>query len=623
MQSWQVFGVFSLILSLWSWKAIGGELSESSKLLALTQSPPSGSSLTLPPGTYRLCDQPGKGITLRGWKEKEIVADGVTLILKPGQSFTLENCRNVRVRGLTIDCDPLPWSEATLTAIQPADQTATIQLEKGSPPLEDLPQRDSLLYFVFDPETLTPRPLVWEGFGKFQAEGQGRYRLGRPTAGHFFAEPDGPLGPKVGDKIALFNRGGPVFQVRESAGCQLEEVSVYASPGYAFYESGGDGGHRYLRCRITRKPESRRLLATAADGFHSYLVRQGPLLKDCDFNDTADDTIAIHGFFSLVTGSRQGAALLVAPFGIDFSTGDTLRFLEIPHGRTIGSGRVTAVRAATQEETGPDLEKQLQGWARESFRMRKIPQKKVWAVETDPPVALPPDQLVLASSTARCGNGAVIRNCVIRRSHKRGVLVKADDVTIQGNTLEDVAGPSILIEPELFWLEGPLPKNVTIVSNTITRSSWRSMNRAVASLGLGGAIEIRTRLARRQFPPQQDPYPVMENFRIEGNTIRDSGAYALVLGNVRGATVAGNAMEGAFRRPGATASRGLSQAFDAKDHDQPPAPDPAASPAAVIVFGSEKVRFSGNKITAGDAQKELIVGPWCRDLSGDKIPNNE
>jgi len=117
MQGWQVFGVVSLIISLWPWKALGGELSETAKLLALTQSPPSGSSLTLPPGTYRLCDQPGKGITLRGWEDKEIVADGVTLILKPGQSFTLENCRNIRVRGLTIDCDPLPWSEATLTTL--------------------------------------------------------------------------------------------------------------------------------------------------------------------------------------------------------------------------------------------------------------------------------------------------------------------------------------------------------------------------------------------------------------------------------------------------------------------------------------------------------------------------
>ena len=93
---------------------------DAAKLLALTQAPPSGSRLTLPPGTYRLCDQPGKGLLFRGWENKEIVAEGVTLILKPGQSFTLENCRNIRVRGLTIDCDPLPWSEATLTAPLPA-----------------------------------------------------------------------------------------------------------------------------------------------------------------------------------------------------------------------------------------------------------------------------------------------------------------------------------------------------------------------------------------------------------------------------------------------------------------------------------------------------------------------
>jgi len=606
--------------------ATGAESASSSaqlhELLDLIQKPPAGPSLTLPPGTYRICDRPGKGITFRGWEDKEIVADGVTLILKPDQSVTLDQCRQVRLRGLTLDCDPLPWSEATLLAIDPAGPSATIQLEERSPRLEDLPQRDSLLYFVFDPQTLVPRPLLWEGFREFQAEKDGRYRLTGSTAGHFFAELDTPLGPKVGDKIALFNRGGPILQVRDSQDCVFENVSVHAAPGYAFYENGGEGGHRYLRCRIGRPAESRRLLATAADGFHSYLVRRGPVLEGCEFGDTADDTVAIHGFFSLVTGGGDQAVQLVAPFGIDFAPGDTLRFLRIPHGREIASSRVTSVRPAEQSDT--DLEAKLRDWTREGFRMRKLPQKKIWSVELDPPVSLPADSLVLASATARCGNGAVVRNCVIRRSHKRGILIKADDVTVEGNTLEDVAGPSILIEPELFWLEGPLPRKVAITGNTIVRSSWRSMNRQGASLGLGGAIEVRTRLARRQSPPQQDPYPLMENFTITDNVLRENGAYAIVLGNVAGARITGNTVGAFFARPGADESRGLARAFDSTEHEAGSAPSVAASPGGVLVFGSREVEISGNRFEprSGPAMAKVVVGPWCHAIRGTDLPES-
>lgn len=427
----------------------------------------------------------------------------------------------------------------------------------------------------------------------------------------------------MGDKIALFNRGGPAIQVIDSADCRMEGVSVFAAPGYAFYENGGEGGHQYVRCRIARKPGTDRLLVTAADGFHSYLVRKGPMIETCEFGDTADDTIAIHGFFSIVTGSKPpGAVQLVSPFGPDFEVGDTLRFLEMPHGREIGSAKVASFRPAKPDATGPPLDVLLKAWAKDGFRMRSIPQPKIWTVELEQPVDVPAGRLVLASSSTRCGNGAVVRNTVVRRSHKRGILIKADDVRIEGNTLEDVAGQSILIEPELFWLEGPLPKRVSIRNNTIHRSSWRSMNQSKSVLPLGGAIEVRTLLSRRQFPAQQDPYPLMEDFVIEGNTIRESGCYGLVLGNVKGAKILGNTFDKAFIRPGAAVSRALEKAFDSKEHTLGAASDFAAPPATILVFGSEDVVLSGNTFAPQPAEslvKPVSLGPWSSDIRGSDV----
>ena len=577
-----------------------------------------GATVTVPPGVYRLCDTESRGIKISDIKDAVILAEGVTLVLKPAQGLKFEGCKNVRVKGLTVDYDPLPFSQGTIKRIDASKEELAVALDEGFPTPDKLPQRDSLLYFVFDPETLVPRPLLWEGFREFGALPDGLWRFARPTADTFFGELGRPVAPKEGDKIAFFNRGGPVFDLRDCAALRFEDVTVHAAPSYAFFEERGEGGHCYTRCRIVRPEGSKRLLTTGADGFHSYLVRRGPTIEDCEFNDTADDTIAVHGFFSFVTGIENGASLqMVSPFGPDFGIGETLRFYLMPHGKPVGEAKVVSVREAEPDEVKIPPDELLATWAKDGLRTRKKnPDMKVRVVGLDSPLTLPADVMVLVSCSSLAGSGTVVKNTVIRRSHKRGILVKADDVTIEVNTLEDVAGPSILIEPELFWLEGPLPRGVTIRDNTITRSSWRSMNEEGSKFGLGGAIDIGTLFGRRAFPPQQDPYPLMENFTIEGNTISDSGAYAIVLGNVRGARVEGNTINGVFRRPGAAASRGLSRAFDATEHDLGATSDPAAPPAAVIVHSCEDVKFSGNTITAGGEIKDMVVGPWCRDIEG-------
>ncbi len=605
---------------LWALLSLSVAANETTKdpraFIDLVGSLSDGETLTIPPGTYRLCDTESSGINISGIEDAVMAAEGVTVVLKSPQGLRFEDCKNVRVTGLTVDYDPFPFSQGTIKRIDASKEELAVELDEGFPTPDTLPQRDSLLYFVFDPETLVPRPLLWEGFGEFSPLPDGLWRFARPTAGTFFGELARAVAPKEGDKIAFFNRGGPVFDLQDCAALHFEDVTVHAAPGYAFFEERGDGGHRYTRCRIVRPEGSKRLLTTGADGFHSYLVRRGPTIEDCEFNDTADDTIAVHGFFSFVTGGEDPATVqMVSPFGADFDVGETLRFYLMPHGKPVGEAKVVSVRVAEPSEVKTPPDQLLAAWAKEGLRTRKKnPDMKVRVVGLDSPVEFPADAMLLVSCRGLAGNGTLVKNTVIRRSHKRGILVKADDVTIEGNTLEEVAGPSILIEPELFWLEGPLPRGVTIRDNTIIRSSWRSMNEEGSKFGLGGAIDIGTLFGRRAFPPQQDPYPLMEDFTIEGNTISDSGAYAIVLGNVRGARVEGNTINGVFRRPGAAASRGLSRAFDATEHDAGAAADPAAPPGAVIVHGCEDVKFSGNAITTGGEIKGLVVGPWCRDV---------
>ncbi|MBI5833998.1 MAG: hypothetical protein HZB16_17025, partial [Armatimonadetes bacterium] len=69
--------------------------------------------VVIPPGVYRGGPE-GNGachLVWRGIANLEIVADGVTLVCtKPTRALGLDHCRDVTIRGLTIDYDPLPFT---------------------------------------------------------------------------------------------------------------------------------------------------------------------------------------------------------------------------------------------------------------------------------------------------------------------------------------------------------------------------------------------------------------------------------------------------------------------------------------------------------------------------------
>jgi hypothetical protein len=48
----------------------------------------------------------------------------------------------------------------------------------------------------------------------------------------------------------------------------------------------------------------------------------------------------------------------------------------------------------------------------------------------------------------------------------------------------------------------------------------------------------------------------------------------------------------------------------------PDLPWPCVFGSPVLVFASEDVEFSGNKIDAGEGIEPVAVGPWCRGITG-------
>jgi len=599
------------------------ELRDPQALLSLLARTGNDSHIVLPPGVYRFCDTELPGISVQGLRRTTIVADGVTVLFKAGQSFNLNDCEDVTLSGLTVDYDPLPFTQGTITAIDAAGKSVSFVLEDGYAALEDLPNAAALqagrqLFFVFDPATAEPRPILNDSFKEITRIGGKAYTLSKPANGFLFDVLGQPGGAQVGDRIALFIRNGIAIGIHGSSRMCLDQVTVFTSPGYAFWEAEGGGGNRYTQCRIIRKPGTTRLITTVADGFHSYQVRKGPVIENCEFNDTVDDTIAIQGFFSLLLEAPSARTVyIVSPFGQDFSAGAEISFHEMPHGRPIGKAVVQSVEKIPDSVLAASANEVRQSFIKQHFNMRDLPVTQALKVELDRDINLPPGKLVLVSSSERCGNGAIVRNNTLRRGHVRGVIVKADDVLIEGNRFESIGADAVLVFPELFFLEGPMARKVTIRENTISHCGWKVLNARFANPGIGGAIQICTSMARRLFPPQLDPYPVICDVTIADNIVTDSGSYGIVLGNVLSGRVTNNRIEAPFNKPGGRESKGLDLAFDSQEHTLEKPASPRAIPAGILVYGSEDVVLSGNTVTPSvesGGVPPLILGPWCEHI---------
>lgn len=573
--------------------------------------------VVIPPGVYRFCDTRAAGVNIQGMRRATIVADGVTVVFKPGQSLSLNDCEDVTLSGLTVDYDPLPFTQGMIMEIDQAEKSLTVALDDGYPDLESLPKTDLLLHIIFDPATLDPRPMHTDYFRKRTPLGNRAFKLSNLFSGFAF-DPPGPAGgARAGDRIALLSRQGTAVNIRRGTRVRLEGVTVFTSPGYAFWEVDGDGGNQYKKCRILRKPGTTRLVTTVADGLHSYHVRKGPLIEECQFEDTVDDTIAIHGFFSIVLEAPSAhTVFIVSPFGQDFSTGARLEFHEMPHGLPLGEAVVKSVEKIPPSALAVPVADVRQSFIRQNFNLRNLPVTQALKVELDRDIALPPGKLVLISSSEQCGSGAIIRNNTLRGGHVRGVIVKADNVLVEGNRFEGIGANAILVFPELHFLEGPISSRVTIRGNTITHCGWKVLSPGHAVPGVGGAIQTCTGMARA-FPPQCDPYPVIRDVTISNNTIKDSGSYGITLGNVLSGTISGNTIDHPFNKPGTKESRGLAQAFDSQAHGLEKPADTRAHPAGILVYGSQDVVLSGNTVTPSAENggvSPLVVGPWCRNV---------
>lgn len=534
------------------------------------------SSVTITPGDYEIASNGSANVilSLDNLNDFTINADGVRLIAKElKQVVRFSNASNLTVNGLSVDYDPLPFTQGRIVQKRADNTRFTVELDEGYEYY--LGQTRVIAY---DPASLLVKPgsTTRYGFDVIEADRPDRVRVEGRAIGDSL---------QVGDLVTL-TRDDDIqvphaIRLSDSTGVTMNNVTVHASTSFGLFETGG-GNNTFNGYTVTpgQSPATdgpARLLSANADGFHSKYTTVGPQVNQATIRAQGDDGIAISAAYLPVGQNNAGGSTITVAARANninehLAVGDTLRIYDAAAG--------TAVEATV---TGIAEDNSLD-WA--DVREQHFPDLNTGSTSYTSGFTLTLDRNVsvdagdFVANPERNAAGFSVTDSTVENHRARGIIVKASDGEIRDNVVDGSTIAGIVVTPEPFlWLESDFANNVDIVGNTV-----RNTGQGVASANLmqAGAISVTG--------PADWTGERHTDILIEGNTVEDVAGANLVLSDANGVTISNNN----FVNP----NQSVGSAGEANGID----------PNAVIwVDDADGVDFNGNTVVnPGPANTALI-----------------
>ena len=479
--------------------------------------------IVIPPGQYRVKPKKRCHLLLQDLRDVEIVAAGVEMICtETTRALTISNCRNLMLRGLTIDYDPLPFTQGRIVKLSEDGRVHEIKLFDGYPRSDNVEERK---YAIFKSDT---RTLRFGSYYDFKVEKLAPDRIRLTKVKYARKHPE-----QVGDTIVIGASDAPggsiphAIFIDRSKDLVLEDVTLYASNCFGYIESNCSNT-TYRRCRVDRRPSETdirkradpRVRSLNADAFHSKHAVVGPKYIECSARFQGDDCIAINGDYHMVMAAEGATLRVMGKHGLNIKPGDPLEVVNYE------GVRLPDAKAVSVKEIGKitDEERAFLSRQRMNERYKNGKANRVFEVVADRPLDLPRGSVIAAAN--RIGNGFKIINGRFGFNRSRGLIVKASHGEIIGNKLEGCEMHAIYLAPEFWWLEAGSSDGVVIRDNVITRCG----SRPIAIVARGGRGKVA-------------PAGAHNDITIVGNRIEKCPNPAIWVTSTKGLLLKGNTSE--------------------------------------------------------------------------------
>ncbi len=482
-------------------------------------------TITIPPGTYRVTPHDKTHLSFNDLNDITIIAEGVEMICtETTRAITFNGCKNMTLKGLIIDYDPLCFTQGVITKLG-ADKTfIEFKLDDGYP--DNLVERIE----IFDSKTLHLKRATHYGWGRFEKIGNRQYRVGKGNNYKYNPDIDKE---EVGDILVTNNDYTPngnephAIYSDQCTNLKLEDITLYSGNCFGFFETNGTK-NTYIRCKIDRRsPETdlyerkKRIRSNDADAFHSKFAYIGPQLIECSARYQGDDGINICGKYYFSVGGKGKNIRLVIPHSCSLQVGNQLELL------TIEGKRLPECTVVNIEEDGKISQQEINSIAQlkqneGNKRALTRSQNKILKITVDKEVDFPLGTIV--GNIDQKGDGFLIKNCNFSYNRSRGILIKASNGKVIGNVLEANAMHSVLITPEAWWLESGSSDNVEVRDNIIIRNG---AEKAISIEGMGFIGDV-------------PPAGLHNNIIIENNKFSDCIMPCIYMASTKGGTIRNN-----------------------------------------------------------------------------------
>lgn len=489
-------------------------------------------TLRLPAGTYRIDET----IVIADARNLEIDGTGVTLVMTSRRRgiFYLSNSDRLTIRGLTLDYDPLPFTQGKVTKAD--GKSFEFEIHDGYPDI-------AADYAGAPAHLFTPE-------GKRHTDAMDFYKprieVLSPRKGIAHTSDKWPASLAPGDQVVFDRRGidrANAIEVRNNTGpVVLEDFNLLSSPALGVAGRYCEAPVIFRRFFLRPGPlpvgaTAPRLFSTNADAINFVQCRQGPVIENCEISHQGDDALNVHGVFLPVSRVVSPTRFLTvfphgpAGFTNPMRAGDSLRLYSENNFALAGTANFKAIQVVPGDNgfTKDDVKKLYPAHGSNEFT--------VYQVDLTEPAPLVAGQWF--DSPAVNGDGYIVRNSYFHDNRGRGLRLMASNGLVENNRFERLTKSAISIGPELgYWREAGWVKNLRITGNSI-RDIGVDASLAATGSYVPGAIGIfvRTENGKPPYPAGNEDI-VIENNTIDGSSVAGIHAYA-----VRGLTIRNNTLK--------------------------------------------------------------------------------